>query len=63
MNYQDDNTKASEYVRSLRDAVKRRFAVAYLEWIRAGRVGIAPPRGQLAPALARAVSSNLDSLS
>lgn len=50
------------YVRSLRDAIKRRFAVAYLGWIRAGRVGLAPTRGALAPALAKAVSENLDGL-
>lgn len=58
-----DNTDAMKYVRSLRDAVKRRFAVTYLDWIRAGRIGSSPGRGVLSPVLARAVATNLDSLS
>jgi len=59
----EDNTEAMKYVKSLRDAVKRRFAAAYLTWIRAGRIGSMPGRGQLSPVLARAVSTNLDALS
>jgi hypothetical protein len=51
------------YVRSLRDGLKRGFAVAYLEWIRTGRKTNMPSRGVLAPALAKAVATNLDSLS
>lgn len=51
------------YIKSLKDAVKRQFAIAYLEWIRAGRRGIMPARGQLSPVLAQAVTRNLDSLS
>lgn len=62
MGTNQDNSDAMKYIKSLRDAVKRRFAVTYLAWIRAGRVGASPSRGQLAPALAKAVSSNLDSL-
>jgi hypothetical protein len=57
-----DNTEAMKYVRSLRDALKRRFAVAYLDWIRAGRNGAMPTRGALSPVLARAVCVNLDAL-
>lgn len=52
-----------KYVQSLKDAVKRRFGRIYLEWIRAGRLGSAPGRGRLAPALAKAVAINLDALS
>ena len=63
MNKENQNSDAMKYVRSLKDAVKRRFAVAYLEWIRAGRVGSAPGKGILSPVLARAVAVNLDSLS
>jgi hypothetical protein len=63
MNKNMDNTEAMKYVRSLKDAVKRRFAVAYLGWIRAGRVGTSPGRGVLSPILARAVAVNLDALS
>ena len=58
-----DNTEAMKYVRTLKDAVKRRFAVTYLEWIRAGRVGTSPGRGVLSPVMARVVAVNLDALS
>lgn len=62
MSIEHDNTEAMKYIRSLRDAVKRRFAVTYLEWIRAGRLCAMPNRGILSPALARAVRVNLDAL-
>jgi hypothetical protein len=42
-----DHSEAMKYVKSLRDAVKRRYALTYLEWLRAGRTGIAPIRGSL----------------
>jgi hypothetical protein len=58
-----DNTEAMKYIRTLRDSVKRRFAVSYLTWIRAGRKGGAPARGQLSLVLAKAVCLNLDALS
>ena len=60
------NTPSSEgakYVRSLKDAVKRRYAGIYLAWLEGGRVGAMPGRGALAPALAKAVTTNLDALS
>ncbi|MEZ0325939.1 MAG: hypothetical protein ACAH95_08525 [Fimbriimonas sp.] len=57
-----DNSKAMDYVKSLRDAVKRRYAHEYLTWIRAGRVGSAPARGALSSTLSRTVTSNLDDL-
>ena len=61
---QNDLSKADQYVRSLRDAVKRRFAVEYLAWIRAGRIiASTPPRGALSATLARVVCTNLDELS
>jgi hypothetical protein len=50
------------YIKSLRDAVKRKFAVTYLDWVRAGRKGIMPSRGKLSPVLANAVVRNLDAL-
>lgn len=53
---------AMTYVRSLRDPVKRRFAVDYLEWIKGGRIGSSPAKGTLAPAIAKAVTNNLDEL-
>lgn len=62
MGNNQDNSDAMKYIKSLRDAVKRRFAITYLAWIRAGRIGASPARGQLAPALAKSVSTNLDSL-
>lgn len=58
-----DNTEAGQYVKSLKDTVKRKFAGSYLEWIRGGRLGIAPARGTLSPVLAKAVVANLDALS
>jgi len=57
-----DNSDAMKYIKSLKDAVKRQFAIAYLEWVRAGRRGIMPSRGKLSPVLATAVTRNLDSL-
>ena len=62
MNKEQENSPANKYVKSLKDAVKRRFANAYLEWIRAGRVGTSPSRGALSPIIAKAVCSNLDAL-
>ena len=59
---EQDNTAAMKYIKSLKDAVKRNFAVTSLTWIRAGRKGDAPGRGALAPALAKAVAVNLDNL-
>ncbi len=50
------------YIRSLKDPVKRRFAVSYLGWVRAGRTGSMPARGALSSALAKAVTSNIDAL-
>jgi hypothetical protein len=58
-----DNSDAMAYIKSLRDAVKRQFAIAYLEWVRAGRKGVMPARGKLSPVLAGAVARNLDALS
>jgi hypothetical protein len=57
-----DRSEAMDYVKSLRDPVKRRFAVNYLEWIRMGRVASAPGRGALSPTLWKAVCANLDAL-
>jgi len=53
---------AMTYVRSLRDPIKRRYASEYLTWIRGGKVGSSPSRGVLAPAVAHAVTINLDEL-
>ena len=62
MNKGHDNTDGMTYVKSLRDAGKRRYAMAYLDWIRGGKKGGEPSRGLLAPALAKAVCRNLDAL-
>ena len=62
MSIERDNSEGMNYVRSLKDAVKRRFAVDYLEWIRSGRSGSMPSRGALPPTLAKAVALNLDAL-
>jgi hypothetical protein len=63
MSEQPDRTEAGKYVTSLKDAVKRRFAAAYLAWIRAGKTGTMPGRGALSPVLAKAVCMNLEALS
>ena len=57
-----DNSKAMDYVKSLKDAVKRRFAGDYLKWIRSGRVGTAPARGALSQTNWRTICTNIDSL-
>jgi hypothetical protein len=57
-----DNTDGMKYVKSLKDAVKRRFAGDYLAWIRGGRTGAAPIRGGLSQTNWRAICTNLDSL-
>jgi hypothetical protein len=57
-----EKSEAMSYVHSLRDAVKRRFAHQYLQWIRAGRMGAPPNRGGLGATLAKAVMANLDDL-
>ncbi|AIE85895.1 hypothetical protein [Fimbriimonas ginsengisoli] len=59
---QRDSSDAKNYVKSLRDAVKRRYANEYLAWILAGRTGVAPGRGRLSPVLWKAVCANLDAL-
>jgi len=58
-----DNSKGMDYVKSLKDAVKRRFAGEYLRWIQAGRMGAAPSRGALSQTTWRTICTNLDSLS
>ncbi len=57
-----EESGATTYVKSLKDAVKKRFATEYLAWITAGRSGPAPSRGFLPPALWKAVVANLDAL-
>lgn len=53
---------SARYVKSIKDGVKRRFATEYMDWIHGGRKGDMPSRGNLSPALAKAVCLNLDSL-
>jgi len=62
LNPNQDNTEGMKYVKSLKLAVKRRFAGEYLTWIRAGRVGIAPSRGALSHTMWRTICTNLDTL-
>lgn len=57
-----DPSPGMNYVRSLKDAVKRRYATDYLLWIRAGRNGSAPSRGLLSPTDCKSVCTNLDAL-
>lgn len=57
-----DNTPAMKYVKSLKEPVKRRFAVDYLDWLRNGKKGDQPARGALASGIASAVCLNIDAL-
>ena len=63
MSNEQENTEAMKYIRSLKNAVKRRYAVTYNDWILAGRIGGIPSRGTLSPTIAKSVCTNLDSLS
>jgi hypothetical protein len=58
-----DNSPGMNYVKSLKNAVKRRFAGEYLIWIRAGRMGLPPNRGALSQTNWRTICTNLDTLS
>ena len=60
--FEKDNSKAMDYIRSLRDPVKKRFGTNYLNWIRAGRNGAPPNRGNLSPTFSKTIIVNLDSL-
>ena len=62
VNPNQDNTDGMKYVKSLKMAVKRRFAGDYLTWIRAGRQGTAPARGALSQTTWRTICTNLDTL-
>jgi hypothetical protein len=61
-NPSSEKSEAMTYVNSLRDAVKRRFAHQYLQWIRGGRTGASPSRGSLGSTPAKTVMANLDAL-
>jgi hypothetical protein len=56
------NTPGNDYVKSLRDPVKRRYASEYLAWLRAGRVASSPARGALSPTVWKVICANLDAL-
>lgn len=60
---EQETTPATEYVESLRDPLKRRFAQNYLNWIVGGRTGSIPSRGTLEHSVVKNVCANLDSLS
>jgi len=63
MSSNQDNSEAMKYIKSLKDAVKRRFATSYLEWVRGGRIGSMPSRGALSAARVKALCLNIDALS
>jgi len=58
----EDNSPAIKYVKSLKIALKRRFAGDYLRWIRAGRVGPGPVRGALSHTTCKAICTNIEAL-
>jgi hypothetical protein len=57
-----DNSKAMDYVKSLRDPVKRRYANDYLGWLRAGKLGSAPERAALSMTQWKLIVTNVDAL-
>jgi hypothetical protein len=59
----EQDSDATKYVKSLRDAVKRRFATDYHQWLKQGKTGPAPARGALSPTDWRTVRTNLEALS
>jgi hypothetical protein len=61
-NTNQDNSEAMAYVKSLKIALKRRFAGEYLTWMRGGRIGTAPSRGTLSYTVWRNICTNLDGL-
>ena len=62
MIFKPDDSKAMQYVKTLDDTAKRHYAIGYLAWIRAGRVGVAPKTEPLSILTARVVSRKLDTL-
>ena len=50
------------YVRSIRDPDRRRFALAYMDWLIAGRVGIVPEKGRLSTDAARMMVINIEAI-
>lgn len=57
-----DNSDGMRYVKSLGNAVKKRFAGEYLAWLRSGRSGPMPSRGALSPTIWKTLCTNLDAL-
>jgi hypothetical protein len=51
-----------DYVKSLRDPVKRRYANDYLGWLRAGKLGSAPERAALSMTQWKLIVTNVDAL-
>jgi len=62
MHKNQDNSEGMKYVKSIKEATKRRYASEYLTWIRTGRAGVVPVRGGLSAPTAKAVALNLDAL-
>ena len=51
-----------QYVRSIRDPDRRRFAYAYVDWLMAGRVGLIPEKGRLSTDAARLLVLNIEAV-
>jgi len=56
-----ENAPVMEYIESLRDPMKKRFALEYMNWVVNGRDGELPSRGALAASVVKNVCANIDS--
>ncbi|MDH4389693.1 MAG: hypothetical protein QE269_13300 [Fimbriimonas sp.] len=50
------------YIKSIKDPHKKRFAESYIGWLVAGKSGGMPDKGRLTTETAKAMINNMDSL-
>ncbi len=50
------------YIKSIKDPHKKRFAESYIGWLIAGKASAMPDKGRLTTETARVMMTNMDSL-